>query len=317
MASITASAPLIVIATNPSPEALDELMRRFDLHPLIAKDLHEKRREPKFECLERHRYFSLWDIHAGPGSNSPQDSDLAVIFNSDMLLVVQRGPDDAVRNLDALLAGSGAIPVTSTMSAVYRILDAIVSGLAEFGSDIERELSQVEREVFDSRVHEDYRRIYGLRARIGLVDRAASGLASSVRSASHELEVLTESELELRPYFSHLEHDATGIARLATAEHTALDAVVSSHQSNVSTRQNQDTRTISAYAAMLAVPSVVASIYGMNFKTLPLLDWTAGWAVVGAGIVVIDVVAYAVFRHRGWLGGSASTRTDGESSNQQ
>jgi magnesium transporter len=179
------------------------------------------------------------------------------------------------------------------------------------GAGIERELVSVEAEVFDSRVREDYRRIYRLRQRIGLVDRAASGVAEAVRSARAEIQAITEPEPELRPYFVHLENDLIGIARLAAAEHGELDAVVSSHESNVSTRQNRDMRTISAYAALLAIPTVIAGVYGMNFKNLPLLHSELGWLIAIGIMIVLDVAVYVLFRRRGWLGGAPSARSDG------
>lgn len=311
------STPTTVVLVNPSDDEIARAAERFGLHPLVADDLRAGRQQPKFERPGDHLYLSLWDLNAGGDQQEGDtDSDLAIIFDERMLLLVQRGPDGALRDLEAVLAGEGLVPVTSTISAVYRVLDTIVSDFVALGSDIERELDDVEDEVFDSRVHEDYHRIYRLRGRIGQIDRAASGLAEAVRSAHREIQAITESEPELRPYFIHLEHDAVGIAHLATAEHRELDAVVSSHESNVSTRQNQDMRTISAYAALLAIPTVIAGIYGMNFKNLPGLDWEFGWVAVAASMVVIDAATYLLFRRRGWLGGEPSTRSDGERSDQ-
>ena len=312
-----AAEPTTVILVNPSDDALGELQERFGLHPLIVDDLRAGRQQPKFERPGDHLYLSLWDLNAASAQEEADtDSDLAVIFDERVLLLVQRGPQKQLRDLDAVLNGPGALPVTSTPSGVYRVLDTIVSDFVELGAAIEHELGAIEEEVFDSRVREDYRRIYRLRGRIGQIDRAASGLAEAVRSAHREIQAITEDEPELRPYFLHLEHDAVGIARLAGAEHRELDAVVSSHESNVSTRQNQDMRTISAYAALLAIPTVIAGFYGMNFKEMPLLGWGLGWIVVFGIMVVIDVIMYVLFRRRGWLGGAPSTRSDGDRSAQ-
>ncbi|UNK71545.1 CorA family divalent cation transporter [Microbacterium sp. H1-D42] len=310
--------PAVVILANPSDRELSALQERFGLHPLIVDDLRAGRQQPKFERPGDHLYLSLWDLNAaGDREKGDTDSDLAVIFDEKVLLLVQRGSPQVLRDLDAALSTPGAMPVASTISAVYRILGTIVADFVELGAAIERELDSVEEEVFDSRVREDYRRIYRLRGRIGQIDRAASGLAEAVRSARREIQAITEDDPELRPYFVHLEHDAVGIAHLAGAEHRELDAVVASHESNVSTRQNQDMRTISAYAALLAVPTVIASVYGMNFKAMPLLGWELGWIVVIALMLALDVVTYVLFRRRGWLGGPPSTRSDGERSDQR
>ncbi|MDQ0615439.1 magnesium transporter [Microbacterium sp. W4I4] len=304
-------APVILI--NPAAPEIDDLAARFDLHPLIAEDLRAGRQQPKFERIGAHLYLSLWDLNSERPDDAPgSPSELALIFDQHQLLLVQRGPREELRDLNAVLSAPGVVPVTSTISAVHRILDVVVSNFVELGAAIERELDSVEEEVFDSRVREDYRRIYRLRQRIGQIDRAASGLAEAVRSAQAEVQAITEPEPELRPYFIHLEHDAIGIAHLAAAEHAALDAVVSSHQSNVSTRQNRDMRTISACAALLAIPTVIAGIYGMNFKNMPLLGWGLGWLIMIGIMMVIDVSVYLLFRRRGWLGGAPAARSDGD-----
>jgi len=230
------------------------------------------------------------------------ESDLAIMLSEDGLLLVQQGPAAELRDLEELLDEHGPVPVTSPISAVYRVLDAVVHDFIELSADFETELDEVEAQVFDSRVHEDYRRIYRLRQRIGRIDRSANGLADALRSGRQEIEALTAREAPLHPYFVHLAHDAEGVARLAASEYSALDAVVSSHQSNVAMRQNHDMRTISAFAAMLAIPTVIAGLYGMNFKNLPLIEWEYGWVAVGIAILVLDLVVYAAFRRRGWLG---------------
>jgi magnesium transporter len=287
---------------NPDRADLDVTQERFGLHPLVVADLLEGRQQPKAELFDDQLYLTIWDIDRGRGGPTGTDTDLALLLTGDELLLVQRGDVDEFRDLDALLAGPGELPVVSPISAAYRVLAAVVRDFVERGAAVEAELNDLESEVFDSRVHEDYRRIYQLRQRIGQIDRAASGLAEALRTAHDEIRRLTEDAPELRPYFTHLENDARGVSELTATEHESLDALVSSHQSNVATRQNQDMRIISAFAALLAIPTVVAGIYGMNFKNLPLVRWEYGWLAIGVTMIVADIVAFMLFRRRGWLG---------------
>ena len=293
---------------NPSRSELEEVQSQFNLHPLVLGDLGEGRQQPKFEVFDDHLYLSIWDVDRGGPDPATTNVDLALVFNDEMLLLVQRGEIDEMRDLDGLLAGPGAVPVDSPIAAVYRVLNAVVHDFVDLAAQVEGDLDDLEAEVFDSRTHEDYRRIYRLRQRIGRIDRAATGLAEALRSARREIDAATAGRPELRPYFHHLELDASGVAELSATEHASLDAVVSSHESNVATRQNQDMRTISAFAALLAIPTVVGGLYGMNFKNLPLLQWEYGWLTVTLSVVVLDIVVYLVFRRRGWLG--ASTEND-------
>ena len=305
-----------VILVNPKREDLEHVQRRFGLHPLVVSDLLEGRQHPKFETFDGHLYLTVWDLNPTADGSTRAMTDIAMVLHDDELLVVQRGPDEGIRDIEELLADPGGPDeptrdaVSSPLAAVYRILDAVVRDFIELGAEVERDLDDVEAEVFDSRIREDYRRIYRLRQRIGRIDRAASGLAAALRSGKSELETLAASEPALQPHLLHLEHAAEGVASLASAEHEALDAAVSSHQSNVSTRQNQDMRTISAFAALLAIPTVVAGLYGMNFKNLPLINWEYGWVAVGVALLALDLVVYFAFRRRGWLGGKSGQRGD-------
>ena len=287
---------------NPSRAELEEAQSQFGLHPLVISDLSEGRQQPKFEVFDEHLYLSIWDVDRGGPDPATTDVDLALVFNDEMLLLVQRGSIDEMRDLDGLLTGPGAVPVDSSIAAVHRVLDAVVHDFVELAAQVEADLDDLEAEVFDSRILEDYQRIYRLRQRIGRIDRAATGLAEALRSAHQEIESATTEHPALRPYFRHLELDAAGVAELSATEHASLDAVVSSHESNVATWQNRDMRTISAFAALLAIPTVIAGIYGMNFKNLPLVRWEYGWAVVAVSVLVLDLVAYVMFRNRGWLG---------------
>lgn len=296
---------------NPDEAQLAKVQEEYGLHPLIVADLLEGRQQPKAESFERHLYVSVWDVDRQGPDPATTDTDLALILTEDRLLLVQRGAPDELRDLDSLLTGPGQIPVDSAIAAAYRVLEAVVRDFVELGALVESDLDDIEAEVFDRRVREDYERIYRLRQRIGRIDRAVSGLADALRHARPQIETATAGSPELRPYFAHLELDARGVAHLAAAEHESLDAVVSSHESNVATRQNQDMRTISAFAALLAIPTVIAGIYGMNFKNLPPFQWEFGWIAVGIGMLLIDVAALLAFRRRGWLGGDPQQRHDG------
>lgn len=95
--------------------------------------------------------------------------------------------------------------------------------------------------------------------------------------------------------------DAAGTAALIANQSKGLDAILSSYEHTVATRQNQDMRTSSAFAALLAVPTLIAGLYGMNFDNIPPVQWEFGWVAIGAAIVRIDTVLYGLFKRRRWL----------------
>ena len=187
------------------------------------------------------------------------------------------------------------------MPAAYAIMAEVVDGYAKAAADVESDLESLEEQVFNEGTNEDHRRIYEIRKDIGRIDRAVSSIAAALRESTQHLETLKVGRDEIVPYLHDLLDDAAGTAALINNQSRALDAILSSHENNVSARQNKDMRTISAFAALLALPTLIAGVYGMNFKNIPLVQWQYGWLVVGGAIVVIDVVIYVMFKRRHWL----------------
>lgn len=126
MRNASESSPTIITLVNPSADELDELRDRFDLHPLIVDDLRTGRQQPKFERPGHRLYLSLWDINE---RSDDGESDLAMIFDEHLLLIVQRGPKKVLRDVRSALAGSGIVPVIDI--AASGMADAIRSAHSE------------------------------------------------------------------------------------------------------------------------------------------------------------------------------------------
>lgn len=288
---------------TPDGHVLADRLRALRVHPVAREDVLQGRQAPKLEAFRGHLLFSIWDLD--PASISGHPDEISIIVTDRRILTVQRSGDGRVRPLHPLVRGTASddeLPTDTPIRAAYRILEAVVAYYVVAVRAIEDELEAVEAEVFDDSVLEDHERIYRLRRRVGRVERAVSALAEAIDSAPQEARDLFDADRALQPYVQHLQNDLDALADLLSGQRLALDAVVSSHESNVSSRQNQDMRTIAAVAALLAIPTVVGGIYGMNFKDMPLLHTPGGWAVVLAVTAVLDVIAVLVFRRRGWLG---------------
>jgi len=274
-------------------------VRRLSAHPAMFEDSLGRGRPPRLEVLDGQLLVIAWDLDPDKATSKP--GDVVILTGDSWLLTAQWDGDGPARPLRPLIERehpSGATP----LGAAYRALAAVVQSYEATVASIENELDEVETEVFDPAVDEDYQRIYRLRRRIGHVDRAASALRQGFETNADALDDLLEDEPTLHAYFRHMRSDLVALADLLSTQRMALDAVVSSHESNVSSRQNRDMRTIAAVAALLALPTVVAGIYGMNFKDMPLLHIPVGWVFVLIGTVALDVAAVLVFRRRGWLG---------------
>ena len=274
-------------------------VRRLSAHSALFEESLGRGRPPRLEVLDGQLIVIAWDLDPDKVTSKP--GEVVILAGDSWLLTAQWDGDGPARPLRPLVERehpSGATP----LGAAYRTLAAVVRSYEATVASIENELDEVETEVFDPAVDEDYERIYRLRRRIGHLDRAASALRRGFETNAESLDELLRDDPALYQYFRHMRSDLAALADLLATQRMALDAVVSSHESNVSSRQNRDMRTIAAVAALLALPTVVAGVYGMNFKDMPLLHVPGGWVFVLIGTVVLDIAAVLVFRRRGWLG---------------
>ena len=270
------------------------------IHPTAVADVVSHRQQPKVQKFDEHLFVMLWNVlHTADEALVLGETFLYI--GEGWLLTVQRGNGGELPDLPRLLEDAPGETRADTLPAAHLIMAQIVGGYADAAASVESALEELEEQVFSDSEREDHRRIYRIRKDIGRVDRAVSSIAAALHESTRHLETLTVGSEHILPYLHDLLDDAAGTAALINNQSKGLDAILSSYENNVAARQNQDMRTISAFAALLAVPTLIAGLYGMNFKNLPLMQWQYGWIVIGLTIVTLDLVIYGLFKRRRWL----------------
>ena len=287
--------------TDPDEQTVHAAREILGIHPIAAADVASGRQQPKVQKFDEHLFVMLWSILESADGEGLVLGQTFLYIGDGWLLTVQRAEGGRLTDLRRLLADAPPELRNGAMPAAYTIMADVVDGYAKAAADVETELQKLEEQVFNDTVDEDHREIYRVRKDIGRVDRAVSSIAAALRESTSHLESLTVGKEHIVPYLHDLLDDAAGTAALINNQSKALDAVLSSHENNVAARQNKDMRTISAVAALLAPPTLIAGLYGMNFKNIPLVQWEYGWLAIGIAIVAIDVVIYVMFKRRRWL----------------
>jgi magnesium transporter len=285
---------------EPDEAMLERARDVLGIHPTAVADVVSRRQQPKVQKFDEHLFVMLWNVLHKPDESLVLGETFLYIGDG-WLLTVQRGNGGELPDLRALLEDARPESRADTMPAAHTIMAQIVDGYAKAAANVESALEELEEQVFSDDSREDHRRIYRIRKDIGRVDRAVSSIAAALHESTRHLETLTVGRERILPYLHDLLDDAAGTAALINNQSKGLDAILSSYENNVAARQNQDMRTISAFAALLAVPTLVAGLYGMNFKNIPLVQWQYGWIVIGLAIVVTDLVIYWMFKRRHWL----------------
>src|SRR5690349_16569264 len=246
--------------------------------------------ETLFVVLKTVRYIDHEEVIRG--------GQIMLFVNPAFIITVRHGDGDLhpVREAiekrpDLLRCGPGAI--------LHAVIDRVVDDYEPAVQGLEIDIQQVEEQVFSDAAVNPAQRIYRLEREVLELQRAVAPLAAPVdRLARGHFDLVSP---ELRDYFRDV-HDH--LLRVAGRVETFRDLLGSALQANltqVTVRQNADMRRISAWVAILAVPTMIAGIYGMNFTHMPELGWRYGYPAVLLVIVTACAVLYRQFRRSGWL----------------
>ena len=285
---------------DPDEKEMKALAEQLNLHPLATLDAVNGKQQPKIQSYNEHLFVVMWLLHESRSSRLSV-GELFLFVKDGVLVSVQRNmakhPLDIAEILDATetsLQGGAA-------GGLYGVMANVANHYSDLASDVERDLEQLERQVFDQDATDDAATMYRLRQELGKLQRAVSSMAKALETSRERVDDLAVGNKALAPYLRDLLDDLAGTAQLISDQGVALDGVVASHENNVASQQNDDTRKISAFAALLSVPTVLAGLFGMNFKNLPGVSWTYGWEALLALVIVLDTAMFINFKRRHWL----------------
>ena len=284
---------------NPEPEDVSALGEALGLHPFAVRDAASGRQQPKVQAYNEQLFVTIWALEAKPDAPDYDIVETFIFATEALLITVQHGAADPNGLREAI---EDPLPGTKgVLGALYRVLAHFTAQYTEIANQLEDELQELENQVFDPSSNGDSHRIYQMRRRIGKVSRAVSSVTRSLERVVDELKDLEIGGQEARPYLQDVLADLVGCHQLIEDQEGSLAGIISSHENSVSIQQGKDARRVSAVAALIAVPAVVAGVYGMNFKNLPGVDWVYGWIAVVLGILAAIVLGATLFRRARWL----------------
>ena len=292
---------LWIEAWDPDTEEMERLARLLGLHRRSAAEAATGRQQPKIRSFDRHLTIVMWTIEFRTSHPRVAVGEVFLFVMRNALLTVRRPRLPDTQRTSSRLADPDMVVHGGALGAAFTVMGDQCDDYIALTDGIEQELEEIEQQVYDDTVVENRTRIYNLRQRIGKVGRAVGSLATALEASRDNLRNVSVAGEEVGPYVRDLLDRLGSTATLLRDQSTTLDAVISSHENNAASRQNDDTRRISAIAALLSVPALTAGIFGMNFGDLPLTKSPLGWVWALAIAVVVDAVIVVLFRRRGWL----------------
>ncbi|MEU0336861.1 magnesium and cobalt transport protein CorA [Streptomyces sp. NPDC006193] len=291
---------------EPTDQEFVGVAELFDLHPLAVEDAVEAHQRPKLEhygdtlfavfktvCYVEHEQLTATSEVVDTG-------EIMAFVGEDFVITVRHGRHGSLGPLREELEAYPHQLAKGPAAVLHAIADHVVDDYLSVTDAVQADIDQVETEVFsENGARLDPGRIYQMKRELLELKRAVVPLGRPVEDlATRPIRIVAP---EIQTYFRDvLDHLIRAKEQIAAFDEL-LNSILQAHLAQVTVAQNEDMRRITAWAAVIAVPTMVCGVYGMNFDHMPLLRWRSGYPLVMAVMAAACAVLYRGFRRNGWL----------------
>ncbi|WP_027860667.1 magnesium/cobalt transporter CorA [Marmoricola sp. URHB0036] len=284
---------------EPESDELAAVADLYDLHELAVEDALAAHQRPKVERYGDSLFIVLKTLWYVDERDAVETGEISMFVGHKFVITVRHGEGGGLHDARMRLEEASNVLAHGPSAVVYAVCDAIVDHYEEVAGSLQEDVDEVEQSVFSTERTNDSARIYVLKRELAEMRRAVMPLREPMNKftagAVHGI------HSDAGPYFrdvaDHLNRVAETIDTLDSLLSTAFDA----HIAQISIQQNNDMRTISAAAGIIVAPTIVGSIYGMNFSKMPELHWTLGYPMAIGLMVLSSLIVYIISKRAGWL----------------
>jgi magnesium transporter len=284
---------------EPTSDELDSIRREFGLHELAAEDALKAHQRPKLEVYDDTLFIVLKPARYIDSDEVVETGEIHVFVSRTFVVTVRHGEAGALGEARKRLEQRRDLVSTGTGGVLYAIVDKVVDDYEPVVEGVANDIQEIEQQVFSAERNSPAERIYKIEREVLEFSRSVSPLVPVLdRLARGHFDLIDE---ELSEYFRDVHDHLLRVGQRIDGFRDLLSTALQANLTQVSVRQNEDMRKITAWVAILAVPTMVAGIYGMNFEHMPELRWTYGYPTVLAVTLVVCILLYRRFRRAGWL----------------
>ncbi|MFN8085060.1 MAG: magnesium/cobalt transporter CorA [Dermatophilaceae bacterium] len=285
---------------DPSDEEFALVNRGLELHPLAVEDAVGGDQRAKVEEYDDNLLVVLRTLRYIERTSDIESGEVTVFVGDRFVVTVRRGDGNPLFGVRTRLEQHAEQLQLGPSAVLHAVMDSVVDNYVLIDGELERDLERIEQQVFTGSYDIDATAIYRLKREVLEFRRAAIPLSASIRKIVMEpgLDLIDEDVI---PFFRDVQdHLLRVIDHIETYDRLLTD-VLNAHLAQLSVRQNEDMRRISAWVAIAAVPTMIAGIYGMNFDFMPELRQTWGYPAVLVLMATACGLIYRSFRKSGWL----------------
>ncbi|MET8943630.1 magnesium/cobalt transporter CorA [Streptomyces sp. NPDC004542] len=293
---------------EPSEKEFDRVTEEFGLHPLAVEDALNAHQRPKLEVYDDSLFMVLKPVVYEPESDAVSSGEVMIFVGDGFVVTVRHGEGSPLAAVRRRLEKEPELLEKGPTSVLYAISDATVDHYLEVATELQTDLEELEAEVFSperggsrntaSRIYTFKRQVLEFRRATGPLALPMTRLAGGGPAGAAGVPFVDD---RARPFFRDVQDHLTRVNESVEGLDRLVSDILSAHLAQTGVRQNDDMRKISAWAAMAAVPTMIAGVYGMNFDHMPELHWLWSYPVVILVMAVLEVLLYGLFKRRGWL----------------
>ncbi len=285
---------------EPDEALLDRVQTTFSFHDLAVEDAHRAHQRPKIDRYGNSLFIVLRTAQFAGAAEDLEFGETHLFIGPRYVVTVRHGSLKSHVGLRGRCEGETESLALGPGYVLYALLDFIVDQYLPVVEALEEQFDVIETDVFDGESsRETTAQLYNFSRKLQSLRRAVSPLVDVVQRLERiEGPPLPESmQVYFRDVHDHLLRVQEMLEGLSEMNRSALTA----HLSLLAVAQSDETKRLAAWAAIIAVPTMVAGVYGMNFEFMPELEWRFGYPLVVGGMVLICLVLYRQFKKSGWL----------------
>ena len=284
---------------DPRPAEVSLVAGAFGFDPLLVDDSTSDQQRAKLEETAHGLFVLLKVLEWVDDTSDVETGQVACFIADDYVVSIRHGHGHDAELVAHRLAEHRDLAKVGPMAVLWAIIDLAVDQYLEVGDAIQSDVEEIEQQVFSARPADAATRIYRLNRENIEMRRAVRPLVpEAMRLARGEDRAIPEP---LRPYFRDIGDHILRANDLVDGFDSVLMTMLMASTARQDLQQNADMRKISAWAAIIAVPTAIAGIYGMNFDFMPELHEPWGYPVVLAIMATICLLLFRGFKKSGWL----------------
>jgi magnesium transporter len=287
-----------VALVEPDNGTLELMQAEFDLHPLAVEDARHGHQRPKIEEYGASLFAVLHMIE--PAESELRNGEVAIFVGRNYILTVRRGAQKGFAEVRARCEKEPELLKRGPGYVLYAVMDAVVDRYFPVIHELETELERIEEQIFANvSPRANIEALYAMKQRLMVFRHAVAPLLEALGNITGARVHLICSGMQ--EYFRDISDHLMRLNQTIESVRDTISTAISVNLSMINLQESETMKRLAAYAALIAVPTLVAGIYGMNFDVMPELRWRYGYAVSLGLMAVVDCYLFVRFKKAKWL----------------